>query len=295
MVFHGISGKGKDYSSPVPVDEGSSQANANLEDPHDVNMEIPLSSEATTASHVISAESPPANVQDGGSVVEGEVCETYVVTLPRSLHFEPKVIKAKHEELKKFQDFDAYEIVEAPSNDKILGTNWVVTEKEKDGESFTKARLCVRGDQEVDKNHIATDSPTVAKYNIRMMLMAAEKEGWNVRASDVTSAFLQSGGIYRDVYVRPPKESGVEKGKVWRLRKTVYGLLDASRGFYLSYSNALGNLGMEVSRLDPALFLFFDDKSTRMSKERKLSGIRSTHVDDSLTIDSWQRLIQKSS
>ena len=71
---HGISGKGKDYSSPVPVDEGSSQANANLEDPHDVNMEIPLSSEATTASHVISAESPPANVQDGGSVVEGEVC-----------------------------------------------------------------------------------------------------------------------------------------------------------------------------------------------------------------------------
>ena len=214
-----------------------------------------------------------------------------MVTLPRILHFEPKVIKSKHEGLQKFQDFDASEIVEAPSNDKILGTNWVVTEKEKDGESFTKARLYVRGDQEVDKNHIATDSPTVAKYNIRMMLMAAEKEGWNVRASDVTSAFLQSGGIYRDVSVRPPKESGVEKGKVWRLRKTVYGLLDASRGFYLSYSNALGNLGMEVSRLDPALFLFFDDKSTRMSKESKLSGIRSTHVDDSLTIDSWQRLI----
>ena len=87
-----------------------------------------------------------------------------MVTLPRILHFEPKVIKSKHEGLQKFQDFDASEIVEAPSNDKILGTNWVVTEK--DGESFTKARLYVRGDQ--------------AKYNIRMMLMAAEKEGWNV-------------------------------------------------------------------------------------------------------------------
>ena len=51
---------------------------------------------------------------------------------------------------------------------------------------------------------------------------------------------------------------------------------------------------MEVSRLDPASFLFFDAKSTRMSKERKLSGMISTHVDDSLTVgkDSFRNQVE---
>ena len=122
---------------------------------------------------------------------ETDICETYVVTLPRNRHFEPQVVVAKTEELEKFKNFEAYEIVDTPDNKKILGTSWVVTEKEKDGKMITKARLCVRGDQEENKNCIATDSPTVAKFNIRTMLMTAATYDWDVRASDITSAFLQ--------------------------------------------------------------------------------------------------------
>ena len=114
---------------------------------------------------------------------------------------------------------------------------------------------------------------------------------WDVRASDITSAFLQSGGIDREVYVRSPKEAHVGKGKVWCLKKTVYGLLDASRGFYLNYAKSLCDLGMEVSRLDQALFLYFEDDSTKESYKRKLGGIISTHVDDSLNVgaDKFQK------
>ena len=63
---------------------------------------------------------------------------------------------------------------------------------------------------------------------------------------------------------------------------------------YLNYSNALSDLGMEVSRLDPALFMFFEDNSTIMSYERRLSGMISTHVDDSLTVgkDSLKKKIE---
>ena len=148
---------------------------------------------------------------------------------------------------------------------------------------ITKARLCVRGDQETEKHLIPTDSPTVAKISIRILLLAAAKEKWELTASDVTSAFLQSTPIDREVLVRPPREANAPQGFVWRLKKTVYGLLDASRGFYKNFAENLVGLGMEVSRVDPAMFYFFDDDSTKDSEERNLSGIITTHVDDSLT------------
>ncbi|KAK7071512.1 hypothetical protein SK128_001342 [Halocaridina rubra] len=38
----------------------------------------------------------------------------------------------------------------------------------------------------------------------------------------------------RVVYVKPPKEADVGEGVVWRLKRCLYGLSDASRQFYLS-------------------------------------------------------------
>ena len=42
------------------------------------------------------------------------------------------------------------------------------------------------------------------------------------------TAFLQGGEIEREVYITPPKEAGVDPGSVWKLKKTIYGLQDAS-------------------------------------------------------------------
>ena len=134
----------------------------------------------------------------------------------------------KQVEINKFRKFEAFDAVIAPKDKKVLGISWVVTQKEKEGDTVTKARLCVRGDQEINVDQIQTDSPTVSKFNIRMMLMAAAKERWKVTASDVTSAFLQSTQIQREVYIRPPKEAsekpgyvccrvGSVNGKLWRV------------------------------------------------------------------------------
>ena len=113
--------------------------------------------------------------------------------------------------------------------------------------------------------------------------MAAAKEGWSVKASDITSAFLQSSSISREVFVRPPPEAGVAPGSVWKLCKTVYGLLDASMGFYINYSESLRKQGMEVSQMDPAFLLFFDDDSRMNDVSRKLAGSMTIHVDKLLS------------
>ena len=88
--------------------------------------------------------------------------------------------------------------------------------------------------------------------------------------------------------MRPPREAKTHTGKVWLLTKSVYGLLDATRGFYLNFSESLQSLGMETCKMDPAMFLLFGDNSTDKSEKRNLTGMITTHVDDSLSAGNEQ-------
>ena len=49
----------------------------------------------------------------------------------------------------------------------------------------------------------------------------------------------------------------------------------SARGFYLELSKTLKELGCKQSKLDPALYMWFD-------KDGKLAGLALTHVDDIL-------------
>ena len=208
-----------------------------------------------------------------------EEVETYAVNVPYWRYHEKECRKAIKEELEKFDGFNVYE--EVPDDgQKALGCRFVLTEKFKDDKKITKARLCIRGDQE-DTGSIRTDSPTVKKSNIKLLLTVAATEGWDVKTSDVTAAFLQSVPIEREVLVKPPKEKRVP-GMLWKLKRTAYGLVDASRGFYLSFSGKLAEFGCEKSLLDPAMFLFFGKKVNKDDEVKVPLGLAVTHVDDML-------------
>ena len=90
--------------------------------------------------------------------------------IPRYRHGEVKCKEAKEEKLSQFDEFDVYEEVEDGGQNN-LGINWVLTEKVKDDKTITKARLTIRGDQEEATDQIQTDSPTVRKQNINILLM----------------------------------------------------------------------------------------------------------------------------
>ena len=78
-----------------------------------------------------------------------------------------------------------------------------------------------------DADGIRTDSPTVMKGNIKILLTLAAMKNWKIKTSDVTAAFLQTNDLERDVFVLPPRERRIP-GVLWKLRKPVYGLADAS-------------------------------------------------------------------
>ena len=65
---------------------------------------------------------------------------------------------------------------------------------------------------------------------------------------------------------------------IWKLNKTVYGLVDASRGFYLNFSGELLERGCIKSRMDPAMFIHFDGEQDEYNREP--DGVAVTHVDD---------------
>lgn len=204
----------------------------------------------------------------------------FAVNIPRWRHGDKRCQIAKEEELDKFDEFAVYEEVPDDKQER-LGTQWVLNEKIKCGKAIVKARLTIRGDQE-DTENIRKDSPTVRKGNIKILLTVAAKEQWMIKTSDVSSAFLQSVPIEREVFVLPPKERRVP-GVLWRLTKTVYGLADASRGFYISLSGEIQELGCTKARLDPAMFLLEEEKEpVEELWEKKPLGLAVSHVDDVL-------------
>ena len=70
------------------------------------------------------------------------------------------------------------------------------------------------------------------------------------------------------------------------MNKAFYGLIDASRSFYVNYGTELVAHGMEVYRFDPAVFIKFEDDLHRDSYTRVPASIMSTHMDDSLSAGS---------
>ena len=93
-----------------------------------------------------------------------------------------------------------------------------------------RARLTARGFEEPEK--VASDSPTIDKCNVRLVMAICESKCWVLETSDVKSAFLQGHDLDRDVHIQPPAEAGVPKGKLWKLRIALYGLNDASLLFF---------------------------------------------------------------
>ena len=201
--------------------------------------------------------------------------QAFVMTIPRYLHNDRRCKEAKEKELSCWDQFDVYREIEDIGQPKI-GTNWVLTEKVIDNVVGVKARLTVRGDQE-DNIDVRRDSPTVRKGNIKIFCAVAAKENWNIKSIDGTSAFLQGAPIERDVFILPPRERRVP-GVLWQLKKPVYGLTDAARGWHLALSTKLIEAGSEKCSVDPAMFLSF----SHSSEEKCINGIVVTHVDDLL-------------
>ena len=151
-------------------------------------------------------------------------------------------------------------------------SGWIITKKLYGDVVGCKARLVVHGNQE--SYDVRSDSPTVTKQSLRLVFTLAAQFGWEVITSDVTSAFLQSDKLDREVFVQPPSDVR-SPGTLWRLEKPMYGLDDSGLKWYKTIENKLKRLGCLRLHTDLAVFYYI--------KENQLRGINAWHVDDMIT------------
>ena len=207
-----------------------------------------------------------------------EVHEVYAVKVPYNQHHLPHVVKAKNKEHTTLIDFNTYEevredLLTQEQRGNMIGSIWVVVNKELMGETVCKARICCRGDMETIE--IKTDSPTISKPSERLLLTVAASKGYKLQSLDFKAAFLQGKTLEREVIVVPPKDLvKYENGKriLWRLNKSMYGLVDAARNFNREIDTDLLAVGCVRCTFDKALYFYYDGS--------ELIGILSIHVDD---------------
>ena len=172
--------------------------------------------------------------------------------------------------LNEYENWKQNKVFQEVSDDgqDAISVRWVITEKLKGDNRIIKARLVARGFEENFDNK--TDSPTCAKDTLRVVMSVIACHGWVCHSIDIKAAFLQGEPINRDLYIRPPPEFNT--GKLWKLKKTVYGLCDAARAWYFRVKRALLDMGMKMSSLDNAMFLYLVDDA--------VTGVICIHVDD---------------
>ena len=179
---------------------------------------------------------------------------------------------AKIRELQSWKENNVYEEVPYVKQ-KCISVRWICSLKQTDTGVQPKARLVARGFEESTGN-LHKDSPTCSKDTLRVMTSIICQKKWDLKSIDIKTAFLQGETISRDVFLQPPPEAQCTEGQVWKLRKCVYGLSDASMKWYERVKSTMTELQGKMSSVDSALFTWH--------KGNELQGLIAVHVDDFL-------------
>ncbi|TFY75222.1 hypothetical protein EWM64_g8790 [Hericium alpestre] len=91
------------------------------------------------------------------------------------------------------------------------------------------ARSALLGDQAFARSQHA---PVIKFTSLCTLLTLAAKEDLEVHQMDIKTAYLHSE-LKEEIYLQPPAGFSMPKGKVWKLIKSVYGLKQAGRVWYL--------------------------------------------------------------
>lgn len=128
---------------------------------------------------------------------------------------------------------DAYAEVdenEVPADANVITSHVIYKVKTDENEVLKlKGRIVPHGNKDTEIDDIRKDSST-AQFNVILLLLCLTTFlGFRIGLADVMGAYLQSGPIARDIYVRPPREWMGNRKKLWKLIKLPYGIVEAGR------------------------------------------------------------------
>ena len=160
--------------------------------------------------------------------------ESEPISLDQALS-NPKWKEAMVEELRSIEKNETWQMVNLPSNKRVIDVKWVYKTKMKPNGEIAKykARLVAKGFLQqpgLDFNEIY--APVARIETVKLIVALASLRKWSLNQLDVKSAFL-NGPLEEEVYVKqaPGFEKKGMENKVMKLKKALYGLKHAPRAW----------------------------------------------------------------
>lgn len=166
-------------------------------------------------------------------------------------------IKATHAEIGSLEENDTFDIVDAPLGVRLISSRFVYKRKYgHDGRIKTyKVRLVARGFQQREGiDYDETFAAVVRPASFRILFALAVVLDWFVHQMNFKTAFL-NGDLEKYVYMKPPRGWKLPEGKVWRVRKSLYGLKQSPRTWWNKLTTTLVSWGWRVGSFDPCVFI----------------------------------------
>lgn len=156
--------------------------------------------------------------------------------------------------MKKINEYDTWKLVERKNKKDIIDTKWVFTKKLNG--RYT-ARLIARGFKQ--KNCIDVYAPVASSETIKFILSYSCQNGLNIEIVDIDSAFL-NGRVSPEVYIEYPEGYNDDTDRIYKLKKSMYGLSESPRDWYTCLNEYLESLGYEKNDADCAYTYMVQEK-----------------------------------
>lgn len=235
---------------------------------------------ATTAE--TNAESPPVAIKPRANgkyhrkdLPPAPITYTRMCAHPLEIWF--RAAMADH--MRSHHEMDSFEEVHSSNarGVQVLDCKWVYTYKfDKDGYLLkAKARLVVRGDQQVKADVENTYASTLAGRSFRTLMAIAARFDLELIQYDVVNAFVHAKMPY-DVFMRMPR--GFERqDRVLKLNKALYGLRESPLLWQKLFNKALREAGCEPVNHEPCcwirngviIFFYVDDIVVAFREEKR--------------------------
>ena len=172
-----------------------------------------------------------------------------------------KWIKAMNEEIDSLLKNKTWVLVlRSQIQQRPISCKWIYKKKveasENDNVRF-KARLVARGfTQEEGVDYTEVFSPVVKHSSIRILLALVAKNNWELQQLDVKTAFLH-GELEETIYMEQPQGfiKPRDEDKVCCLKRSLYGLKQSSRQWYLTFDKQMEIMGFRKSAFDNCVYI----------------------------------------
>jgi hypothetical protein len=166
---------------------------------------------------------------------------------------------AMKEEMNSIKSNEVWDLVELPNGAKAIGCKWVFkTKKDSLGNiERYKARLVAKGfTQKEGIDYTETFSPVSKKDSLRVIMALVAHFDLELQQMDVKTTFL-NGDLEEEVYMKQPEGFPSSDGEqlVCKLKKSLYGLKQASRQWYLKFHNVISSFGFVENIMDQCIYL----------------------------------------